>query len=95
MQCLSCLSYLLVLLCPSTVLAAGFCFVLFLVLQLKNLTSLEFKSYSTLALSQQFLLRWQSLGTEASFPNTAVAQLDHVFISREIWGEAKLITGLK
>lgn len=43
MQCLSCLSYLLVLLCPSTVLAAGFCFVLFLVLQLKNLTSPEFK----------------------------------------------------
>lgn len=43
MSCLSCLSYLMVLLCPSTVLAPGFCFVLLLVLQLKNLTSLEFK----------------------------------------------------
>lgn len=36
------------------------------------------------------------LGAEAEFPNPAVAQcVKYVFISREIWAEAKLITGLK
>lgn len=35
------------------------------------------------------------LGAEAYFPNPTVAKFDHVFISREIWVEAKLITGLK
>lgn len=53
------------------------------------------RSHSSLAFSRQLFLRWQSPGTEASLPDTAVAQLGHVFISREIWGEAKLITGLE